>query len=118
MHRYADARAAVALGLMMVIGTLWKVVVYPGELTLRRGLLPKDDRTLKGEIARAGTEDRVAENGSRELLRLELSLISVGVDSGHRQISRFPFQIDWTLVIITGVFAAQASWFVVAVMIL
>jgi AcrR family transcriptional regulator len=51
--KHADPRAAVALGLMMVIGTLWEVVVNPGDVKLWKGLLPKDDRTLKGEITRA-----------------------------------------------------------------
>ena len=50
---HADPRAAVALGLMMVIGTLLEVVVNPGDVKLWKGVLPKDDRTLKGEITRA-----------------------------------------------------------------
>lgn len=50
---HADPRAAVALGLIMVIGTLWEVVVNPGDVKSWKGLLPKDDRTLKGEITRA-----------------------------------------------------------------
>lgn len=50
---HADPRAAVALGLMMVIGTLWELVVIPGDVKLWKGILPKDDRTLKGEITRA-----------------------------------------------------------------
>jgi AcrR family transcriptional regulator len=51
--KHADPRAAVAFGLVMVIGTLWEVVVFPGDAKLWKGLLPKDDRTLKGEITRA-----------------------------------------------------------------
>jgi AcrR family transcriptional regulator len=51
--KHPDPRAAVALGLMMVTGTLWEVVVIPGDVKLWKGLLPKDDRTLKGEITRA-----------------------------------------------------------------
>jgi AcrR family transcriptional regulator len=51
--KHADPRAAVALGLIMVVGTLWEVVVNPGDVKLWKGLLPKDDRTLKGEITRA-----------------------------------------------------------------
>jgi len=50
---HADPRAAVALGLMMVIGTLWEVVVSPGDIKLWKGLLPKDDRTLKVELTRS-----------------------------------------------------------------
>ena len=63
---HADPRAAVALGLVMVIGTLWEVVVNPGDIKLWRGLLPKDDKALKGELARVffelfgrGTENQV-----------------------------------------------------------
>lgn len=37
----------------MAIGTLWEVVVNPGDIKLWKGLLPKDDRTLKGELARS-----------------------------------------------------------------
>jgi AcrR family transcriptional regulator len=51
--RHEDPLAAIALGLMMVIGTLWEVVVIPGDVKLWKALLPKDDRTLKGEITRA-----------------------------------------------------------------
>ncbi len=48
---HADPRAAAALGLVMIIGTLWEVVVNPGDIKLWKGLLPKDDKTLKGEHA-------------------------------------------------------------------
>ena len=51
--KHADPHAAVALAFVMVIGTLWEVVVNPGDAKLWKGLLPKDDRTLKGEITRA-----------------------------------------------------------------
>jgi hypothetical protein len=51
--KHADPRAAAALGLTMVIGTLWEVVVNSGDIKLWKGLLPKDDRTLKGELTRA-----------------------------------------------------------------
>jgi hypothetical protein len=37
----------------MVIGTLLEVVVNPGNVKLWKGVLPKDDRTLKGEMTRA-----------------------------------------------------------------
>jgi AcrR family transcriptional regulator len=50
---HADPRVAVALGLIMVIGTLLEVVVNPWDVKLWKGVLPKDDRTLKGEITRA-----------------------------------------------------------------
>jgi AcrR family transcriptional regulator len=51
--KHADPRAAVALGLVMVIGTLLEVVVNPWDLKLWKGVFPKDDQTLKGEITRA-----------------------------------------------------------------
>ncbi len=50
---HADPRTAAALGLVMVIGTLWEVVVSPGDLKLWRGLLPKDDTALKVELTRS-----------------------------------------------------------------
>jgi hypothetical protein len=37
----------------MVIGTLWEIVVNPGDSKLWKDLLPKDDRTLKGELTRS-----------------------------------------------------------------
>jgi len=50
---HANPRAAAALALVMLIGTLWEVVVNPGDVTLWKGLLPKDDRTLKAELTRS-----------------------------------------------------------------
>jgi hypothetical protein len=38
---------------MMVIGALWEIVVNPGDIKLWKGLLPKNDRTLKAELTRA-----------------------------------------------------------------
>jgi len=51
--KHADPRAATALALMMVIATLWEVIVNPGDIKVWKGLLPKDDRTLKGELTRS-----------------------------------------------------------------
>ena len=51
--KHTNPRAAAALGLVMVIGTLWEVVVSPGDINVWKGLLPKDDRTLKAELTRA-----------------------------------------------------------------
>lgn len=51
--KHEPPRAAVALGLVMVIGTLWEVVVNPGDIRLWRGLLPQDDKTLRGELTRS-----------------------------------------------------------------
>jgi AcrR family transcriptional regulator len=50
---HPDPRAATALGLIMVIGTLWELVVNPGDSKLWKGLLPTDDRTLKAELRRS-----------------------------------------------------------------
>lgn len=51
--KHADPRAATALGLVMVIGTLWEVVVSPGDAKLWKGLLPKDDQALGRELTRS-----------------------------------------------------------------
>jgi AcrR family transcriptional regulator len=50
---HGDPRAAAALALVMLIGTLWEVVVNPGDIKLWKGLLPKDDTTLKAELTRS-----------------------------------------------------------------
>jgi AcrR family transcriptional regulator len=50
---HADPRAATALGLVMVIGTLWEVVVSPGDAKLWKGLLPKDDQALGRELTQS-----------------------------------------------------------------
>jgi AcrR family transcriptional regulator len=51
--RHPDPRGAAALGLVMIIGTLWEVVVIPGDVKLWKSLLPKDDRALKRELTQA-----------------------------------------------------------------
>lgn len=51
--KHANPRAAVALGITMVIGTLWELVVNPGDIKVWKGLLPYDDRTLKRELTQA-----------------------------------------------------------------
>jgi AcrR family transcriptional regulator len=48
-----DPRAAAALGIIMAIGTLYEVVVSPGDGKLWKALLPKDDRSLKDELTRS-----------------------------------------------------------------
>ncbi len=50
---HPEPRGATALGLIMVIGTLWEIVVNPGDTKLWKGLLPTDDRTLKAELRRS-----------------------------------------------------------------
>jgi AcrR family transcriptional regulator len=51
--KHTDPRAATALGLVMVVGTLWEVVVSPGDAKLWKGLLPKDDQALGRELTRS-----------------------------------------------------------------
>jgi AcrR family transcriptional regulator len=51
--KHEDPSAAVALGLIMVVGTLWEVVVIPGDAKLWKSLMPKDDRALKRELVRS-----------------------------------------------------------------
>lgn len=51
--KHPDPRGAAALGLMMIIGTLWEVVVIPGDIRLWKSLLPKDDKALQGELTRS-----------------------------------------------------------------
>jgi AcrR family transcriptional regulator len=51
--KHAEPRAATALGLVMVIGTLWEVLVNPGDAKLWKGLLPKDDEALGRELTRS-----------------------------------------------------------------
>jgi hypothetical protein len=51
--KHPDARGAAALGLVMIIGTLWEVIVIPGDIRLWNSLLPKDDKALKGELTRS-----------------------------------------------------------------
>jgi AcrR family transcriptional regulator len=51
--RHSDPRGAVAMGLMMVISTLFEVVVMPTDLGPMKSLLPKDDLALRSELTRA-----------------------------------------------------------------
>ena len=51
--RHPDPRTAVSLAMLMVISTLFEIVVMPQDLGAWKGLLPKDDARLKGELTRA-----------------------------------------------------------------
>ena len=51
--RHPNPRAAVSLGLVMVISTLYELVVMPLSPADSKGLFPKDDQTLKRELTRA-----------------------------------------------------------------
>jgi AcrR family transcriptional regulator len=50
--RHPDPRAAIAMGLMMVVSTLFEVVVMPTDLGPLKSLLPKDDHALRRELTR------------------------------------------------------------------
>jgi AcrR family transcriptional regulator len=51
--RHPNPRAAVSLGLMMIISTIYELIVMPGSAKDWKGLLPKDDHALKRELTRA-----------------------------------------------------------------
>ena len=50
---HPEPRAAVSLGMLMVVSALFELVVMPQELGAWKGLLPKDDQVLKRELTRA-----------------------------------------------------------------
>jgi AcrR family transcriptional regulator len=50
--RHPDPRGAIAMGLTMVISTLFEVVVMPTDLGPLKSLLPKDDLALRRELTR------------------------------------------------------------------
>ena len=65
--RHPDPRAAVSMGLMMVISTLFEIVVMPLDLGPLKEFLPKDDLALRRELKRAflsylGVEEKSAES--------------------------------------------------------
>lgn len=51
--KHPDPRAAISMGLMMVISTLFEVVVMPLDLGPLKQFLPKDDLALRRELIRA-----------------------------------------------------------------
>jgi len=51
--RHPDPKKAIALGLTMVVSTLYELVVLPQDLGAWKGLLPRDDQALKRELTRA-----------------------------------------------------------------
>ncbi|HEU4414569.1 MAG TPA: TetR/AcrR family transcriptional regulator [Candidatus Angelobacter sp.] len=51
--KHPDPRGAVAMGLMMVISTLFEIVVMPTDLGPLKDFLPKDDQALRRELVRA-----------------------------------------------------------------
>ncbi len=51
--KHPDPRAAIALALMMTVGSLWGLVVDPPDPKLCKGLIPSDDTTLQRELTRS-----------------------------------------------------------------
>jgi AcrR family transcriptional regulator len=51
--RHPDPHAAVSLALMMLVGTLYELVVWPRDPRHWKALLPRDDQALKQELTRA-----------------------------------------------------------------
>lgn len=66
---HPDPKRAVSLGLIMVISTLWELVVLPQDLRAWKGLLPRDDQTLKRELTRAFLSHLGVETSSRRSSR-------------------------------------------------
>ena len=64
--RHPDPRAAIAMGLMMVISTLFEVVVMPTDLGPLKTFLPQDDQELKRELTRMFLSYLGTEGKSRE----------------------------------------------------
>jgi AcrR family transcriptional regulator len=51
--KHPDPRTAIAMAFTMVVSTVYEIVVMPSELGPLKGLLPRDDQTLKRELTRA-----------------------------------------------------------------
>ncbi|MFI5104205.1 MAG: TetR/AcrR family transcriptional regulator [Terriglobales bacterium] len=51
--KHPDPRAAISMGLMMVISALFEIVVLPIDLGPLKTFLPKDDLALRRELTRA-----------------------------------------------------------------
>jgi len=51
--KHPDPRAAISMGLMMLISTLFEIVVMPLDLGPLKEYLPKDDLALRRELKRA-----------------------------------------------------------------
>lgn len=51
--RSANPRSAIAMGLMMVSSTLFKLLIEQGDSRIWKDLLPKDDQELRRELVRA-----------------------------------------------------------------
>jgi AcrR family transcriptional regulator len=51
--RHSNPRVAVGLGVAMVVGALWELVVFPPDPGVWKGLVPADDHELQRELTRS-----------------------------------------------------------------
>jgi hypothetical protein len=51
--RHTNPRVAVGLGVAMIVGALWELVVYPPDARVWRGLVPAGDKELQQQLTRA-----------------------------------------------------------------
>ena len=51
--QHPDPKMAVSLGMMMVVSTLQELVLDTPEIRVWKGLMPRNDLTLKDELTRA-----------------------------------------------------------------
>lgn len=52
MH-HSDPKAAIGLGVAMIVGALWELVVYPKNARVWKGLVPLNDKDLQKELTRS-----------------------------------------------------------------
>jgi hypothetical protein len=50
---HSDPKAAVGLGVAMIVGALWELVVYPPNARVWKGLVPASDKELQQELTRS-----------------------------------------------------------------
>lgn len=62
--KHANPRAAVGLGLAMVVGALWELVVHSSNAQLWRGLVPGNDKELQRELTHSFLRHLVIEPGT------------------------------------------------------
>jgi AcrR family transcriptional regulator len=51
--RHSDPKVAVGLGVAMIVGALWELVVYPPNARVWKGLVPASDKELQQELTRS-----------------------------------------------------------------
>jgi hypothetical protein len=50
---HTEPRVAVGLGVVMIVGALWELVVYPPNTKALKGLVPRSDKELQQELTRS-----------------------------------------------------------------